>query len=188
MKIRIGADPGKLGGIVAIYEDGSIKKFPTPLVKKEINIHKFQELLMELAGEMDSAGNWVNDVLVLIEDVHSLHLSGAKSNFQFGRALGILEAVVTCLGLPFVKIQPKTWQAVAFKGVPVQYKPGGKKKLNKKTGKEETTQAVDNKAMAAIAVSRLFPGVSFLASERCSTPHDGMVDAALMAYFLKVNY
>jgi hypothetical protein len=52
--------------------------------------------------------------LVVIEDVHSIFGSSSKSNFQFGRSLGILEGVVNALDIPYVKVQPKEWQKVSF--------------------------------------------------------------------------
>lgn len=185
-KIRIGCDPGAKGGVVALYHDGSLKMSKTPITGKEIDINQFKNIILEYAGDIDEKGNWINDVLVVVEDVHSIFGVGAKSNFQFGRALGILEGIISALDLPYIKIAPKKWQAVCFAGVPVVYKPG-KMKTNSK-GEQKLSQPVDNKAMALIAAKRIFPNQSFLATDRSKVAHDGIVDAALLAYFIKLNY
>lgn len=41
----------------------------------------------------------------------------------------------------------------------------------------------DTKGAAATRAAQLFPGVDFRASARCRKPHDGMVDAALIAAY-----
>src|SRR5690349_10164354 len=101
MKIRIGCDPGKQGGIVAITESGTLTMYKTPLVNKEIDINQFKNIIVSVAGELNDNGNWKDDVLVIVEDVHSIFGAGAKSNFQFGRALGILEGIISSLDIPY---------------------------------------------------------------------------------------
>jgi hypothetical protein len=188
MKIRIGCDPGKNGGIVALTESGKLIMYKTPLVNKEIDINKFKNIIVSIAGDLSDNGNWKDDVLVVIEDVHSIFGAGAKSNFQFGRALGILEGIVSSLDIPFIKIQPKKWQEICFAGVSVTYKSGGKMKINKKTGKEELKQQVDTKAMALQAAKRFFPNTSFKATDRSEKDHDGIVDSVLLAKFGMLKY
>ena len=156
------------------------------MMSKEIDINAFKNIILDFAGDVDTDGNWKSDVLIIVEDVHSIFGVGAKSNFQFGRALGILEGIISALNIPYIKIAPKKWQATCFAGVPVVYKPG-KIKINK-DGKEKLSQPVDNKAMALIAAKRIFPNVSFLATERSKVDHDGIIDASLMAYYAKLNY
>lgn len=185
-KIRIGCDPGKDGGVVALYDDGSMKMSKTPQVSKQIDINKFKNIILEYAGDVGEDGNWKDDVLVVIEDVHSLHQSSAKSNFQFGRALGILEGIVSSLDIPYVKIAPKKWQETCFQGVPVVYKPG-KIKIGK-DGKEKLSQPVDTKSMALLAAKRIFPNTSFLATEKSKVDHNGIVDASLLAYYAKLKF
>lgn len=187
MKIRIGIDVGKLGGIAAIYEDNRIKFHKTPLVAKEIDLPALKEIILQLIE--DEGRGTADDVLIAIEGVHNLTQVGSKANFQFGRALGMLEGLVTGLELPYLKIHPKKWQKYCFEGIPVVYVAGSAKtKFNKKLGEDVTTQKVDNKAMALLAAKRLYPNVSFKATERSKVDHDGIVDALLMARYIKDNH
>jgi hypothetical protein len=180
LKKFVGIDVGKLGGIVSISEDGkTVVTKKTPLNGKEIDVVEIKQLLQLLSLE--------NEVIVGIENVSSIMGSASGANFQFGRALGLVEGVTVGVGLPFVKVHAKTWQKLAFEGIPVQYKPG-KPKKNRKTGLLEPTQKVDTKAMAEIAAKRLYPNVSLLATSRSSVAHSGIVDSLLIAhYLLKTN-
>ncbi len=72
-----------------------------------------------------------------------------------------------------------------WQGVPLIQKIDGKKKNKDGTQKMKT----DTKAMSLVAAQRIFPNESFLATERSSVPHDGLVDAALICEFGKrMNY
>lgn len=179
MKIYIGIDVGKQGGIVAIYDNGKVYAIKTPLVANEIDTVAIKNLLKDLTLE--------NQVTVGIENVANIFGSSSKSNFQFGRALGLVEGLIAGIGLPFIKVHAKVWQKLCFEGIPVVHKPG-KPKKNKKTGIEEPTQKVDTKEMAKLAATRLYPNVSLLATSRSSVAHSGIVDSLLIAhYLLKTN-
>jgi hypothetical protein len=41
----------------------------------------------------------------------------------------------------------------------------------------------DTKKASAIIAKRLFPGETFLATERCKKVHDGLTDATLLALY-----
>ena len=47
---------------------------------------------------------------------------------------------------------------------------------------------VDTKAMALMAAKRLFPKVNLIMTERSTTPHDGLVDALLMAEYARRKF
>ena len=157
-------DVGKDGGISFLKEDGSrLFSSKIPSIGDEIDINKICQLLR----------NWRKYIRILIiEDVHSIYGASAKSNFQFGRSLGIVEAAVISFKIPFLKVTPKTWQKVSFQGVPEQ------KKIDNTN---------DTKLTALIAATRLFPSFDFRATERSKKPHDGMVDSALIAWYGKVT-
>jgi hypothetical protein len=114
-----------------------------------------------------------------MENVHSIFRVGAKSNFQFGRALGIIEGILEALEIPYYKIQPKKWQEVCFEGVPRIMKPG-----KPATGRGDT----DTKAMALVAAQRLYPKLDLRKSTRAEKAHDGIVDALLLAHYAKLKY
>lgn len=158
----IGMDPGKNGGIVCLWESGTISSFTIPLINDDLNVRQ----LCEYFKIFDSAKLNGEQFKVILEDVHSIHGASAKSNFVFGKVNGVLQTLIEVYSLPFVKVNPKTWQKLAFQGIAFNE---------------------DKKEMAAQAVHRLFPNTSFIIGPRTKKPHDGLVDACLMAYYGKVN-
>lgn len=159
--IYIGMDPGKSGGFSAIGEDNSvIDKIPTPIVGKEFDVQSIKRFLNNFSDDIVHVG---------IENVHAIQSAGSSSNFTFGKGLGILIGVVEGMGLPYTMVTPVTWQKTAWSGIPI-IKKGDKK---------------DTKGMSLVASRRLFPTENFLASSRSKIPHDGMIDATLIAYHIK---
>lgn len=184
MKAYIGIDVGKKGGIVAIVRDSNktvaVETAKTPLVNNEIDLHQVKEIILKIAEANNSS-----DIIIGIEAVTTVAGSGASSNFQFGRALGLIEGVCSGMEIPFVKIHAKKWQKVFFEGIPVTYKPAVKKD---KAGNKKDVEKVDTKAMALHAAKRLYPNVNLLATERSSVPHEGIVDSLGIAHYLTLNH
>lgn len=170
-KTYIGIDIGKLGGIVAITPDSIITQ-AMPLIGDEIN----QQVLADILFELKRKGN---EIVLGIENVHSLFQAAAGANFQFGRALGIVEGMVVAFALPFYKVSAKAWQKVCFEGIPVMNKPG-----LPQPGRGTT----DTKAMASLAAQRLYPSLDLRGTARSKTPHKGIVDALLIAHYCKLKY
>lgn len=169
-KIFIACDPGKSGGIASIHPDGEILTHRIPLIKDQIDTKAMALIFtnyFELFGK---------DLFFGIEDVHSIFGVSAKANFQFGRVCGLIEGYVTGLKIPHLYVQPKTWQAISFSGVPKMFESGSDKKI-------------DTKAMALIAAQRLYPEADLVAgaTARATKPHDGIIDALLIAHYLKMT-
>jgi hypothetical protein len=164
-KYFIGIDPGKTGGIAAINrETGELILHTIPLIGTEINV----------AGIVDIIKQYINEPhFFCLEDVHSIPGSSASSNFTFGKVLGIEEASLIAFEATFQKVAPKKWQSLIWQGIP---------KMKKASGGNDT------KAMSLLAAQRLFPKEKFLATPRSTKPHDGLVDAALMAKYLELSY
>lgn len=176
MKYHIGIDVGKKGGIVVLDSTGIIHgMFMIPLIGKEVDLNRLDAIFV------------VHKALgchCVIEDVHSIFGAGAKSNFQFGRVLGMLESLLVAHKIPYTKVQPKKWQAEMWEGVsPILINTG---KHVVKTG--AIKYKTDTKATSLLVAKRLFPTASFLATERSSVPHDGIVDAALMAEYSRRKF
>ncbi|MFN5417677.1 MAG: hypothetical protein ACK5B9_11520 [Flavobacteriia bacterium] len=163
MKI-IGIDVGKSGGIAIINEDGSLTLHTIPLIGKEVDLLTMFKILQENTKEKH---------IVAIEDVTSLQGVSAKANFSFGENKGHYEGLLVGMKATYQKVAPKTWQKVCWEGVPIQ---------KKSTGKNDT------KATSLLSARRLFPNESFLATVRSSVPHDGLIDAALIAKYLEIKY
>lgn len=166
--IWLACDPGKTGGIVAIDKVNQLFWTHTPVVAEQISVPHLKDFLWSVINQFTIE-------MCVVEDVHAIFGSSAKSNFEFGRSLGILESLVSALEIPWVKIAPKTWQKLCHQGIP------------KMEG--------NIKGMSLLAAQRLLPGNDFttnkslvLPTTRASKQHDGIIDAALMAFYCKQNY
>jgi hypothetical protein len=168
-KVYIGIDPGKQGAISVIFDNDLIRHWSMPLIGKEYDIKTLTRII---------EGFSKLQVYCVLESVHALFGSSANNTFEFGYGLGVLEGILTSHEIPYSKITPKIWQKLMFQGVPLITKPSS-------TGK---TQKTDTKKMALIAAQRIFPKETFLQSERCKKPHEGFVDACLMAEYARRNF
>jgi len=158
-KWYIGIDPGKSGGISAISNTGLKENYRTPKIGNDMDLKECRRILSKYPNAN-----------VALENVRSLPGVSAKANFSFGENKGQWQGIIEGLDLPYMMIMPKAWQKIAWEGVTLV------KKANKKT---------DTKKTSLIAVTRLIPGESFLATDRSSVPHDGIIDARLIAFALK---
>lgn len=168
-------DPGKTGSVVIISEDGSeLYKFVVPLIQKEIDVARLSLYIKRWSGYIKHC---------VIEDVHQIFGVSSKANFQFGRALGLLEGIISVCEIPWSKVQPKTWQKEMWEGVrPVQINTG------KKTKDGNIKYKTDTKATSLLAAKRLFPKETFLATKRSSVPHDGIIDALLISEYCRRKF
>ena len=170
-KYYIGIDIGDKGAISVLTENSTkvYESHAMPSIGGVIDIHRLVELLKFYRGQ---------DCHVVFEDLHAIFGSSAKSNHSFGRNDGIVRGVVAGLNLPYTPVEPKVWQKELFVGV---------KKLQKKSTSGKT-MVNDTKKMALIVCKRLFPTANLLATKRSSVPHNGIVDAILLAEYSKRKF
>lgn len=168
-----GIDPGKNGGIVFMCEGKIDSLYPMPKIGSELDIFTMVKILSSFP---------MKNVHFYIEDVHAIFGSAAGATFSFGFVCGAIQASVSALNMPFTLVQPKVWQKVAYQGIPEIRKPDFLIKQGKRAGKS-TRGKRDCKQMSELAARRLFPGVDFRSTEKCKKVHDGIVDAALIAYY-----
>jgi hypothetical protein len=181
-KIYIGIDPGVNGGITMITEDlvrgeTTISTYKMPCNSGELDVDVLRAILTHKAQ--------FSLPMVVIEDVHAIFGTSAKSTFQFGYNTGVIIGVLTALNIPYTKVPPKKWQSEMWQGVPKVCKASKSKDIAK-IPKEKT----DTKAMSLIAAKRLFPSVSLTPSDsqRATKPHDGIVDSLLIAEYCRRNF
>lgn len=158
--VYLGCDVGKKGGLVFMDKDMNIVEMNImPVLGKEYDLQKLYTILKNKE---------LNVLHAVIENVHAIqgkHI-GNSSNFSFGLGKGILMGLMAGAEIPFTLVNPKAWQKVAWEGV---------------------TKQANTKDTSLIAAQRVFPSQSFLATQRSRVPHDGLVDAALMAYYIKLK-
>lgn len=156
MKI-LSCDPGKYGALaISDYSKGlpfaPIQMFKMPLLKngKDYDIRAVKEIF-----DMDYD-------FVIMEDVHSVFGSSAKSNFVFGFGVGMLRGMAEITNRPYILTNPKAWQKVAWEGI---------------------SKVKDPKLNSQAAAHRLFPHINFVPTARSTNVHDGFIDAALIGYY-----
>ncbi len=175
-KQYVGIDIGKDGAIVVLNTKNneviSVNTFVTPLIGRELDFKAFKDLLLNYSNPF-----------VVCEDLHAIFNSSAANTFTFGGMCYATEMACVCLEIPYVKVQAKLWQKIMFEGVKEIRKPGTKNKKG-----IDVKGKVDTKAMALIAAKRLFPKENFLPTPKSRTPHDGIVDAILMAEYARRTY
>ena len=157
-------DPGADGGF-AVFEDGVIvKTMATPNTKN----HKNDTIIEADVISNFFADNGVDEVW--IEDVHAIYGAGAKSTFNFGRNVGIVESLIVSYGYNLNKITPHQWQRVSWRGTPI---------IKKKDGSNDT------KKRSLYALDMQYPELEKslkLKNSKCRVPHDGIVDAILIGH------
>lgn len=121
------------------------------------------------------------NLVCVMEQIHAIFGSSAKATFSFGEIYGQLQGLLIANKIPYVLVQPKTWQKEMWTNsdMVINYK-----KVNVK-GKETTRKEVDTKATSINVAKRLFPHIDFRKSERCKNIDDNKVDATLISEYAR---
>lgn len=170
MKTYIAVDIGKNGSI-AVVKDKLIETHPMPKIKTELDIPGFYDLIQHLVDREITAGTTVH---FSFEKLGVIFGSGKNVAFSMGLQAGMVETVAVALGVPYTKITAKDWQKNIFQGVEEIL-------IQKAEGKPKR----DTKAMALVAIKRLYPQLKLTFGERAQKPHDGLIDAVLIATYAK---
>jgi hypothetical protein len=161
MKTYIGIDIGLKGAIAYIQADGSIYCTPMPVIKDTLDP-------TELMSALSRGGKAV----AVFEKLGVIFGTAKSTAFSMGYQSGAVEVGCIAAGLTYTKVPAKQWQKDMFIGVD---------EIKNSKGKRDT------KAMALVAVKRIFPQVKLTFGERATKPHDGLVDALLMAEWARRN-
>lgn len=161
-KTYIGIDIGKQGAI-AVINDNGIASFPMPMIKNEVNMGSLFHIISSNAGQ---------ETHVAFEKLGVIFGSSKQTAFSMGYQMGLVEAFCVAMEIPYTAVRAKDWQKEMFKHTTVINKPG-------KTSK-------DTKAMALVTIKRLFPTLP-LTYGRATKPHDGLIDAVLIAEYARKN-
>lgn len=100
--------------------------------------------------------------LVYIEQCQSFPGQGIASAFNYGREYGYLLGTLAGSGVLTRLVRPGEW--------------------TKKIHKIYVSQG-EAKDKSLLVAKHIWPETSFLATARSKKPHDGLIDAALIAYF-----
>lgn len=164
--IYIGIDPGLSGAVAVIQEDAIIgphgdidvcSVFDTPTVIVEGETTKRKYLVPSMARLLEPYTNR-QDVLAVLENVHSMPKQGVSSSFCFGEGKGMWEGILAAYNIPTELVSPQRW----------------KKEVMADQGKD--------KSAARFKAMTLFPS---LAEQLKLVKHDGRAEALLMAEYAR---
>ena len=165
-KIRVGIDPGKKGALVEIIDGFVTKKCPTPIIDNEYDIPSMNNLISSYIGK--------EDVMVLLEDVHSLGGVSAAANASLMENKGVWIGLLIANKVPFMLVTPKEWQSFSWSGV---------EKVLKEKKSEKDRNITDTKATSLKAAIHLYPNEDLRKSDRAKNFDEGLVDSILMAHY-----
>lgn len=170
-KAYLGIDVGSKGFLAVQYK-GEWKHYSFV----ENNIKKLAGILRALKGLHG------NNIVCIIEDVHAIFNSSAKSTFEFGMQKGYVVALVEALEIPYHLVAPKEWQKEMWdnKDIVMTSEP-----YNGNDGKTKLRKKKDTKKTSLNAGERLFPHIDFRRNDRCKNIDDNKVDATLMSEYAR---
>jgi len=166
MRKYIGIDIGKKGAIYMMNEDGNEEwRVAMPMIKDQVDWHELNAILEPYQ---------MFNGMVVYEKLGVIFGTSKKTAFSMGEQYGAVRQCCISNNIRYTEVPAKKWQAEMFEGqVNIQ-----------KTGKTSR----DTKAMALVAAKRLFPTVNLLMTKASSVPHDGLVDALLMAEYARRKF
>lgn len=159
MKLFLGIDPGMGGALAIVNADGQfITATSTPVIGKVPDTKFIRDWLTQQPI-----------TAAILEQVASRPGQGVSTMFKFGRVYGLAEGLLAGLQIPYSLVTPHTWTKTMHLGV-------------------EGRDDMEAKEASRVAAMRLFPQADFRASPRCTNPHDGKIDAALLAEFCRRRF
>jgi|TARA_R100000750_G_scaffold31231_1_gene19980 hypothetical protein len=103
--VVFGIDPGASGAI-ASYDGKTLDFVKCPSGGKDM-----ADSVRSIIHGFEIKGIVRSDILVGFERVHAMPHDARNSAFKFGRNVGMWWGVLGSLGLDFIEIAPRTWQA-----------------------------------------------------------------------------
>lgn len=146
-----------LSGGLAALDGETIDLLIMPVVAVGLKREIDEQTLVDWLASYKVRG----DVQVIIEAVHAMPKQGVTSMFTFGTGWGLVRGICAGLGIPYRLVRPQEWQRVVMPGMA--------------------------RGSEYCVASRLWPLAEFRASGRCRKPHEGLVDAALIAEYGRIR-
>lgn len=101
--------------------------------------------------------------IVWVEKAQVMGKESARAMFNYGRDYGYMLGTLNGCGFDINFVPPAVWTNLLHKKSPTTF---------------------DNPKTTSLYVARqIWPAEDWRASDRCRVPHDGIVDAALIAYY-----
>ena len=160
MTFFIGIDPGLHGGIAIIRPD-LIETFPMPLLASQKGLNAYDHFWLKRFFELSTS-----DSYAILEQQQAMPKQGVVSMLTIGYGFGTLKQGLVDFAIPHETVRAQVWQK--------EFGISGRKG--------------NTKAQALQICQSLFPDLNLLASERAKKPHEGIVDAVLIAEYGRRRY
>ena len=162
--IYIGIDNGLSGGLAAVSDHGTVAEyFPRYCVMPTRGKSKGNEL------DASEVKRWIEEIqsrygmfgVTVILETPGKFSKGVQAISSMWDSYGALRAVCEVMGLRHHRITPQQWQKVML----------------------PACAKGDTKPAALQKVRQLWPEETWLATPRSTKPHEGLIDAALIAEY-----
>jgi hypothetical protein len=176
--IYLGIDPGKDGAIFGIGSAG-VEGWIIP------DLDQRAERMRLLLAMVDNCPDMIRAVL---EDAPAFPGQSSVTTAAQFRDIGQWQGMLAALKIPYQMVKATTWQKEVMVGKPApekKPKADGSEQIKKERKRLAEVHRKEIKAYAATVAGRIFPGLDFRRTERCAGPHDGLVDAALIAEYCR---
>lgn len=157
--IYIGIDNGLSGGIVAVNGHEIIKSNIMPTRGKASGNEVDAEILASFFDHFDRA-----EISAILETPGKF-AKGVQAISSMWDSYGAIRAVLECLGIRHHRIPPQRWQKAII----------------------PNCAKGDTKPAALARARQLWPSENWLATARSTKPHEGMIDAALIAEYGRIS-
>jgi hypothetical protein len=158
MTLYIGIDIGCSGGIVSITDKGIISLDVMPMIGREYNVKELLSILDTITSYKD------DNKIIGIEMPIAMPRHSSQGTLKTGMGYGLILGCVASKGLPYCTVRPNEWTKTIHRGLPAKLKAKDKSR---------------------IIVQRLYPNLDLRANARCKVIHEGLMDALLIATYLK---
>jgi Holliday junction resolvasome RuvABC endonuclease subunit len=165
----LGIDPGLSGGFAVVSGDRILYKMAMPTISFTTGEDKTKTEI-DREGVLSFLKRCPAHTHVVIEKQEAFRGQDIVSSCTICKNYGILLTALTVAHMYITEELPKVWQA--HFGIVSVKESGGK------TTKEQAFRIAQ----------ALYPKEDFRKSERARTPHDGMVDASLIAAFCQAQF
>ena len=156
----IGLDPGLHGGI-AIITPQKIETYPMPLFASQKGLNAYDHFWLKRFFELSTS-----DSYAILEQQQAMPKQGVVSMLTIGYGFGTLKQGLVDFAIPHEVVRAQVWQK--------EFGISGRKG--------------NTKAQALQICRDLFPNTNLLATERSKKPHEGIVDAILIAEYGRRRY
>lgn len=159
----IGIDPGLSGGIATIRNTGKGEAIVMPIIvngkKRTLNNSLLASMFYILYTDRSKS-------YAILEQQQPMPKQGVTSMFSIGYGFGVLKQCLVDFNISHEVVRAQIWQK--------EFSISGRKG--------------NTKTQALRICQDLFPDINLLATERSKKPHEGIVDAMLIAEYARRKY